>query len=143
MFSLSGNCQWYIRQYNVKDINQLSQEQLNEALIRAKNGKSSGAVISIISGIAIAGGIIMATRDSPYPGDIEGNVTGVLLLAGSIPFEIIGLIVMGTNSTYEKRIKEVLKSTELKMGLINCKREFMFSGSQISILPCLSATILF
>ena len=120
LLSISGNCQWYSRKYGVSDLNQLSQIQLNEALIRAKDGMSSGAVISIISGIGIVGGIIRATRDSPYPGDIWGNITGLLLLAGSIPFEITGLLVRGINRSRAKRIEEVLNKAEIKFGLLNC-----------------------
>jgi len=142
---LSANLysQWKNRRYGESDINQLSHVQLNEALDRAKDGMSSGAVISAISGIGIVGGIIMATRNSPYPGDIEGNVTGLLLLAVSIPFEITGLIVWGTNKTRAKNINEVLRNPDLKLGLVNYQTGNMFSGYQGSVLPCLSLTIHF
>jgi hypothetical protein len=143
MLSANCNCQWYNRRYGESDINQLSQVQLNESLDRAKDGISSGAVISIISGIAIAGGIIMLTRESPYPGDIEGNVTGLLLIAASIPFEIIGLTVWSTNKTRAKSINEVLRNPDLKLGLVNCQMGNMFSGYQGSLLPCVSLTIHF
>lgn len=34
LFFADGNCQWYNRRYGASDINQLSKEQLNEALIK-------------------------------------------------------------------------------------------------------------
>lgn len=143
ILSASCNCQWYNKRYGESDINQLTQVQLNESLDRAKDGICSGAVISIISGIGIVGGMIMLTSDSPYPGDIGGNVTGLLLTAASIPLEIIGLTVWSTNKIRAKSINEVLRNPDLKIGLVNYQMGNMFTGYQESVFPWISLTIHF
>ena len=48
-----------------------------------------------------------------------------------------------TNSTRAKSIKEVLKSTELKLGLVNYQSGKICSDSQDSLILCLSVTIRF
>ena len=142
MLSVSANCQWYNRQYGVSDINQLSQIQLNEALIRAKNGISSGAVISIIIGIGIVSGISIAAA-SNAPEEVNRAYGGVFLAIGSVPLGLAGATTWAINGTRAKSIKEVLKSTEVKLGLVNYQRSIICSGSQGALLPCLSVTIRF
>jgi len=142
LLSVIGNCQWYNRRYGESDINQLSQEQLNEALIRAKDGMSSGAVISIISGIGIVSGISIAAA-SNAPEKVNRAYGGVFLAIGSVPLGLAGATTWAINGTRAKSIKEVLKSTEVKLGLVNYQRSIICSGSQGALLPCLSVTIRF
>jgi hypothetical protein len=145
LLSISGNCQWYNRRYGVNDINQLSREQLNHALIRARNGVTGGIVLSGLAavGIGIGAFFIHDSKDPDKPGNIGPALAGMGLLIISIPLEITGLVVLGTNSHRAKSIKEVLKSTELKMGIVNYPCGNIFASSQGSLLPCLSITVRF
>jgi hypothetical protein len=143
LLSVSGNCQWYNRRYGVNDINQLSKEQLNEALIRTQRGISGGRTLSLVSAIGICGGIIeiLATRNV---GEGFGILAGMGLIIVSVPLEIVGLTKWGINDSRAKSIiKEVLKSMELKMGLVNYPCRNIFASSQGSLLPCLSITVRF
>jgi len=142
LLSVSGNCQWYNRRYGVNDINQLSQEQLNEALTRAQRGISGGRTLSLVSTIGICGGIIeiLATRNV---GEGFGILAGMGLIIVSVPLEIVGLTKWGINDSRVKSIKGVLKRTEVKMGLINYQRENICASLQGSFSPCFSVTIHF
>jgi len=142
LLSVNGNCQWYNRRYGVNDINQLSEEQLNEALIRTHRGISGGSTLSLIGVIGICGGIIeiIATKNI---GEGFGILAGMGLIIVSVPLEIVGLTKWSINDTRSKSIKEVLRSTELKMGLVNYHERNTFSITQGSLLPCLSITIHF
>ena len=53
LLSVSGNCQWYNRRYGVNNINQLSREQLNQALKRAQSGVTGGIVLSSVGAAGI------------------------------------------------------------------------------------------
>ena len=142
LLSVNGNCQWYNRRYGVNDINQLSEEQLNEALIRTHRGISGGSTLSLIGVIGICGGIIeiIATKNI---GEGFGILAGMGLIIVSVPLEIVGLTKWSINDTRSKSIKEVLRSTELKMGLVNYHERNTFSITQGSLLPYLSITIRF
>ena len=142
LLSVSGNCQWYNRLYGVNDINQLSKEQLNQALIRTQRGISGGRTLSLVSAIGICGGIIeiLATRNV---GEGFGILAGMGLIIVSVPLEIVGLTKWGINDSRAKSIKEVLKSTELKTGLLNYHWINIYSDSQVSLIPCLSVIIHF
>jgi hypothetical protein len=147
LLSVSGNCQWYNRRYGASDINQLTQEQLNEALTWAQNKVTGGHVQSITGAIGIAVGsylIVHSKKKYPEANDItEGGMTGWIFLAISIPVEIAGLLKWGINGTRVKSIKEVLKSTEIKMGIGNSQRIILGSSPQSSLVPCLSITVRF
>jgi hypothetical protein len=142
LLSENGNCQWYNRRYGVSDINQLSKEQLNEALIMTQRGISGGRTLSLVSTIGICGGIIeiLATRNV---GEGFGILAGMGLIIVSVPLEIGGLTKWGINDSRAKSIKEVLKNTELKTGLLNYHGINIYSDSQVSLIPCLSVIIHF
>lgn len=135
LLSAGGNCQWYNRRYGVNDITQLSQKQLNEALTRAQSKVTGGHVLSIVGAIGIGVGsylIVHSKKIYPEANDItEPQLTGFTFLVISIPIEIAGLIKWSINGTRAKRIKEVFKSTELRMGLINYQQENIYSGSRV------------
>jgi len=147
LLSANGTGQWYNRRYGVNSINQLSKEQLNEALIWVQNKVTGGIVLSVVGAIGIGtGSYLIAHSKKIYPeaNDItEQQMSGFLFLVISVPVEIAGLTKWGVNSTRAKSIKAVLKSTELKMGLVNDKQKNMFSGSQGPLSPGFSITICF
>jgi hypothetical protein len=116
-------------------------------LTRAQSKVTGGHVLSIVGAIGIGVGsylIVHSKRIYPEANDItEGGMTGSVFLVISIPIEIAGLTKWGINGKRVKSIKEVLKSTELKMGLVNYQRGIICTSSQGFSLPCLSVTIRF
>jgi hypothetical protein len=146
LLSVSGNCQWYNRRYGVSDINQLSQGQLNEALIRAQSGVTGGIILSSLGALGLGvGGYFILHKTMTSEGFQNQNIifTGIEIVILSIPIEIAGLTIFGINNKRKTSIKAVLNSTELKMGLINYQQENIYSGSRGSLLPSLSLTIRF
>jgi hypothetical protein len=144
LISVSSNCQWYHRQYGVNDLNQLSQEQLNAALMKAKSRIRTGAILSTVSAIGIVGGIIIIAKTQQATG--EGflyGIYGLLLMEISIPIEIVGLVKLSKNSLRVKSIERVLNNAKISMGLVNFQRGNIYSSSQSYLLPCLSVTIRF
>lgn len=147
LLSVSGNCQWYYRRYGVNEISKLSQEQLNEALTRAQSKVTGGHVLSIVGAIGIGVGsylIVHSKKIYPEANDItQPQMAGFTFLVISIPIEIVGLIKWSINGTRVKNIKGVLKSTEMKMGIINYQRGNICASSQGFFSPFLSVTIRF
>lgn len=131
-----GNGQWYNRRFGVNDINQLSVRQLNEELVRSHKGVTGGIIMISLGAVGIASGayFIHDAKDPEKPGNIDAALAGMGLLILSIPLEITGLVVLATNSQRVKNINEVLKSTEVKMGI---------GSSQSFLVPSLSVTIRF
>jgi hypothetical protein len=143
LLSVSGNCQWHNRRYGVNNINQLSKVQLNEALKRTQSRVTGGIILSGLGAIVIASGIIIISATNIEGVASSGVFTGLFIAEASLPLGLAGTMIWGINGTQAKRIKEVLKSTELKMGLVNYQQENICSSSQGSLLPGLSVMIRF
>jgi len=143
LISTCGNCQWYQKRYGVNNIEQLSQQQLNDAFLRARGGARAGALLSAASAIGIVTGIIMFTYESPYAGDIGRNVGGVLLLAGTIPMEITGLIIWGISSERLQTVRLIMKNTEIRLGLLNYPVSNKPGGLNCYSIPGISVTFNF
>ena len=141
LLSVSSHGQWYSRRYGVSDLNELTQEQLNLALTNVKFEFASGIFLSVVGAAGLYGGIRL--NESVHPGDQGRAFTAVFIIGTSIMAEIAGWILLTINITRIDRIKEVMKSKELHLGLMNFQTENMFSDSHISVLPCLSLTIPF
>jgi hypothetical protein len=139
----NSHCQWYQRQYGVNDPNHLSQDQLNEALRKAKSGVTTGVILSTAGVLGIIGGIILMKSDSPIPGDIGKNMLGLELTAVSVPIEITGLILWGRFSDRTKTLKGILKKTEIDIGLINSPLVGASTGLINNPSPGLSVTFRF
>jgi hypothetical protein len=146
LLSVSGNCQWLNRHYGVNDFNQLSQEQLNHALNKAQGGVVGGIILSVAGAIGLGLGgyhIWHGHTLSPEGVYYEDLPLGWALVLISSPIEITGLVKLSKSSQRIKSIKEVMKNTELKMGLANYQMVNSCSDSKGSLLPCLSLTIRF
>ena len=138
--SMSADCQWYQRRYGVNNPNQLTQQQLTESFLRARGGTRAGALLSGASAIGIIAGIIMFKHESPYPGDIETNVLGILVLGGTIPMEITGLTIWGISGTRLQSIRAAMNNTKVSLGIMNCF-PYNISGTANSYsIPCISIT---
>jgi hypothetical protein len=142
LISVSGNCQWYKRQYGVNDIFQLTPGQYKEALMKAKIGERRGIITSTAGVIGIVGGII-EFQVTKNVGEGFGVLFGVGLLAVSIPLEITGLTIWSTYGSRVKTIEEILKNAEIEVGFAEYQTENISSGSPGVLLPCLSVTIRF
>jgi hypothetical protein len=146
LLSVNGNCQWLNRHYGVNDFNQLSQEQLNHALNKAQGGVVGGIILSVAGAIGLGLGgyhIWHGHTLSPEGVYYEDLPLGWALVLISSPIEITGLVKLSKSSQRIKSIKEVMKNTELKMGLANYQMVNSCSDSKGSLLPCLSLTIRF
>jgi hypothetical protein len=142
LITITANCQWLNKHYGVNDYNQLSGKQLNDALIKAKDGVAGGIVLMVAGAIGIGAGYYVIQDSKDKPGSLQA-LPGAALLVLSVPAEIIGLIVLVNNSERQINIKRALKNIELKMGLINYRNANFSSGSKDYLLPCLSVTIRF
>ena len=138
--TVNANCQWNNRRNGVIDLNQLSPEQLNQALARAQKGIKGGAIISLAGAAGITGGLLMTTNESE---DFAKSLGGMVLTAVSVFTEVAGLAVLINSSLRSGRIKKVLNCTVLNTGLIKYQREYICSDSKSLIMPCLSITISF
>ena len=141
LLSLISNGQWYNRRYGVNDLNQLSQEQIDLALVNANFEFGSGIFLIIAGATGLIGGYLIG-NNAP-PGDLGAAFTAVSIIGISIPAEIAGWIMLTENSKRLERIKDVMKSREVHLGFINYQNENTFSGSKGSLLPGLSLTIHF
>lgn len=144
----SSDCQWYQKQYGVSEINQLSQEQLNEVLKKAKGRVAVGTILSTVSAIGIISGIYLFRKDYPddlYPdqAEIGKQVEGLGLALISIPPEIVGLVILFKNRSLATKIKGVLNNTEVKLELFNYPAEMNITGLSGDSFPGFSITFRF
>ncbi len=141
LLSESVYSQWHSRRYGVSDLNQLTFEQLDLALTNAKFEFGSGIFMVIVGGAGLYGGIYLAQKAPP--GDTGTALTGLLITAISVPSEIAGWIILTTNLKRIESIKEVMRNRDLHLGLSIYPEENICSGSQTSLVPCLSLIIHF
>ena len=120
---INSNGQWYVKKYNVNDINFLTKQQLEESLERSKN------VLLFSGSIAAAGGIFMILAIYVHPGmsddpsfleQLIGDkgmddiflIAGAGMLAGGTIASIVHLGRIG-------RIKSVIRKNYLSVGSLN------------------------
>lgn len=114
MITVSGNCQWLQRKYGANDINQLSVEQLNNALSRAKSKVWSGAIISYFgtTSLLLAVSIKNPGNTTRGPGGEGRAYRDAFLVMGSA-LDLVGLPILLTNCTRLKTIKKALRKTKI------------------------------
>jgi hypothetical protein len=100
LFSVNCNCQWYYKKYGVKDINQLSREQLNERLSMNKKIIGLNVCIMIVGTGFIIGGTHLINKANAEEVSLEGaydytmeKTMGIVLLSSGILCDIGGLIL--------------------------------------------------
>jgi hypothetical protein len=151
--SLESNCQWYYKKYGVKDLNQLSQEQLTEASMIKKKQVSADIALIGMSPIFIVGGISLANYalNQLASGDKLTffkfhwygflNIIGRgLVLAGS-GIGICGLVFLPIHLSQRSEINKIIQSTKIKVGLMPYPADNVFTCSTISQVPGISITI--
>jgi hypothetical protein len=141
LISVSSNCQWYQRKYEVNDINLLSKDQLNTAASNSKAGLAFGFIFSVPATIGIVSGLVM--MQAPYPESLGKAFAGLAWIIISVPPEILGLTLLGIHSSRLKSINAVLKNTEIDMGIINYPSGKELNGPVGSTLPGFSITYRF
>jgi hypothetical protein len=139
LLTTSGNCQWYQKQYGVNNINQLSRDQLNEALRKAKIGTRVGLCLSFV-GVA---GIISTVAIYSNVDDRPGDFTPAFLVLGMTPLVITGLTVMSVHSSRKSKIIKTLTNSEISLGFTNIPTGNLYCGSSFIPKPKISLTINF
>jgi len=148
LISEDSDCQWYQKYFRVSDPELLSQEQLNMALKKSKDGISTGITLSVIGAIGIISGGYLFLKDYPdekYPdqAEIGKQFEGGLLFLVSVPPEIIGLVILNKNRSRKLEIEKFMNNAEIKIGLISYPEEQEFSDPIYSYLPGFSITFRF
>jgi hypothetical protein len=144
LFSINGNCQenkWYFKQYGVPNINQLSTEQLNEALSIAKKKATPGKVILIGGMVCSATGllVLLSTIGSEEDSGSKAK-TGSLLLLGGLIAGGGGAMWASVYTSRSREIKRTLKSRGVKIGLINNPTFNISADCKNSLVPGLAIT---
>ncbi len=73
-FLVNANGQWYVRKYDVADINLLSQEQLEESLLSSKKDLLYSGIIA-----SMGAGIFLAAKYLPYDEDENPTILEQLI----------------------------------------------------------------
>jgi hypothetical protein len=142
LISTSGNCQWYSRVYGVNELNQLTTEQLNNALKWTQRNMQTGKIISVIGAVGIIGGAVevSVTNNEKYGFAILGGIAAILI---SVPLEITGLTIWGVNSSRKTKIANCLSTTKISLGFINDPTITMLENSDFNLTPAISVAISF
>jgi hypothetical protein len=145
LLSTEGNCQWYYKKYGVKDLSQLSQEQLNQRLRLNKKLLGFDVVAMIVGTTFIITGTHLINKANAKEISLKGlynypreKVLGIVLLSDGIAVDICGLLLIPLSLTEINQIKKVLGNPEVKLGLINCPKYKMLNGLNISLTPGIS-----
>ena len=127
LFPIGLKAQWY-QSYGVTNINELSKDQLNMALLKANNTINAGKILTIGGLIGFVGGYIIYTTslnniangNTLNPGGAEGGAlimwTGAMAAGIGIP-----LLISGGNRKSDIQI--ALKKYE-NVGMIGLKINF-------------------
>jgi hypothetical protein len=155
LLSPESNCQWYIKKYGVKDLNQLSQEQLTEASIIKKKQISADIALIGMSPIFIVGGIslvnyalnqlVLVDKLTFFKFHWYGFLAIIgrgLVLAGS-GIGIYGLVFLPVHLSQRSEINKIIQSTKIKIGLIPYPTNNVFNCSTKSQVPGISITVFF
>jgi hypothetical protein len=150
LLSVESNCQWYYKKYGVKDLNQLSQEQLNKRLRINKKLIGFNVGVMIVGTTFIIAGTHLINKANAEELSVEGfynypreKTMGIVFLSSGIICDICGLILLPLNLTEINKIKKVLGNPEIKLGLISCPTNNIINHSNISLIPGISLAIQF
>jgi hypothetical protein len=128
-FTIIGNTQWYHSQYNVSNISELNQDQLNLALSEslktikaAENFAGIGVVVGITGTIILIDDRNKRMSNTGILGNLPTEETGLgaLILAGGIITEVISITAWMTRSDRKKDIEiELVKFNPKGSASIN------------------------
>jgi hypothetical protein len=151
LLSVDGICQnYYYKKYGVKELNQLTQDQLAKELIFNKK-----AMVFSIGALAVGTSFIVlgsylnkeANKDLSTVEDFEAwpyqKVLGIAFIAGGSVIDLCGLFLLPYSLIQIDKIKELLGNSEVKLGFINGPTDIMYNRSKMPLTPGISLTINF
>jgi hypothetical protein len=151
LLSVDGNCQnYYYKKYGVKELNQLTQEQLTKELKLNKKavGFSIGA-LAVGTSFIVLGSYLNkeANKTLTTVEDFEAwpfeKVLGIVFITSGSAIDLCGLFLLPYSSIKINKIKKLLGNSEVKLGVINSPINKMDNRSNISLTPGISLTINF
>jgi hypothetical protein len=151
LLSVDGNCQnIYYKKYGVKELNQLTQDQLAKEL--KWNKKAVGLSIGILAvgtSFIVLGSYLNkeANKTLTTVEDFEAwpfeKVLGIVLITSGSVIDLCGLFLLPYSSIQINKIKKLLGNSEVKLGFINSPTDNMYNRSNMSLTPGISLTINF
>lgn len=151
LLSVDGTCQnYYYKKYGVKELNQLTQDQLAKELKLNKKalGFSFGA-LAIGTSFIVLGSYLNneANKKLTTVEDFEAwpfeKVLGVVFITGGSIIDLCGLFLLPYSSIQISKIKKLMVNSEVKLGFINSPADNMYNSPNLSLTPCISFTINF
>lgn len=146
LFSFNANCQWYYKTYGVKSLSMLTNQQLEIELNTAKGYTGGGLICSLLGAVGLwgASAIIDNAYDSPeWETGLARGFGGVILLIISMGVEVTGIIFIITGISRSTEINKLLKTTQLKVGLMNVPANNVLLNTRSILCPGLSVTFNF
>jgi len=151
LLSVDVNCQnYYYKKYGVKELNQLTQEQLAKELKLNKKavGFSIGALAVGTSFIVLGSYLNKEANKEPtsfkdveaWPSEV---VLGIVLITSGSVIDLCGLFLLPYCSIKIDKIKKLMGNSEVKLGLINSPTYNIYNSSNMSLTPCISLAINF
>lgn len=146
LLSAEGNCQWYNKKYGVKDLSQLTQEQLNHRLKVDKTVLACDPAIFIVGTGSIIAGIHLINKGNSEPINPCGffkvpRRQGIIFLSSGIALDICGLLLIPLSLSEMNQIKKALGIQEIKLALVDCFTNDMFNYSNGLPVPGISLII--
>ncbi|OFY58535.1 MAG: hypothetical protein A2V50_02850 [Bacteroidetes bacterium RBG_19FT_COMBO_42_10] len=142
--SINSNGQWYVKKYNVANVDFLSREQLDESLKTSKNELLYSGIISV-AGV----GVFLAGRYLPYEIDDESSfieqligekgMKNILMVTGAGIFTggaIAGIVYLGRIG----RIKSVINEYYTFNGTLKISPVIIVNTFNKSVVPGFTMT---
>jgi hypothetical protein len=110
--------QWYTSKYGVKDINELSAEQLEQSLSQARLAKWGGITLIGLGSVVLVKGISDFNKSNELGGNAgEGYAySAVISYALGGLMELAGVTMVHKNITKIQSIKKVLNQTQVGLS---------------------------
>lgn len=146
LFSLNVHCQWYYKTYGVKSLSMLTSQQLEIELNTAKGYTGGGFICSLLGAVGLWGASrIMenAYDSSDWETGLARGFGGVILLIISMGVEVTGIIFIITGISRSAEINKFLKTTQVKVGLMNVPANNVLLNARSISCPGLSVTFNF
>lgn len=133
-FSLSLNAQWYYNSFNVSNMNDLNQAQLNLSLLKAnqsiKTGQimtGVGAVVCIIGAVMYSSGLSGIVNSSTTTGindNLNKGMSGVYIASAGAIVAGIGIPVW---------ISGAMRKNDIEIALVKFKTTGLINGIGLKI----------
>lgn len=146
LFTVNANCQWYYKEYGVRDLNLLTTQQLEEALRHSGGITAGGGVMSVLGIFGLWGGISLINRAYDEPDWEEGLgywFGGFFLTMFSVALETGGVMLIIVGAVRTGDIKAVLNRTEVKVGLLNIPNYRFGTEQKNNVFPGITLTCRF